>query len=172
MPTPTDPAERLALAAVLELGPAARAWVDRTKARYPSATPDALARLAAWEMGRRGRWRAITSGAAGLAGPVLVAGTLARAQAELVLTIAAAYGHDPVAPARAAELVELLRAPRLTGKKSTAAARTAGALAALATRVAAARLVPFGGPVWAAAESTRVAADVARRAVARYSSGV
>jgi hypothetical protein len=161
---PKSALERLAFAAVRECGPAARLWVDETRRRYPAATPDALARLAAWELARAGRRQAIGTGAVRLAGPVVVTGTLARTQAELVLTIAAAYGLDPADPERARDLIVLLQAPVLAGPKTTAAVRTARIVAGVAARLAAARLVVLGGATVAALQSTRATADVAERA--------
>jgi hypothetical protein len=94
----------------------------------------------------------------------VVTGTLARTQAELVLTIAAAYGLDPADPERARDLIVLLQAPVLAGPKTTAAVRTARIVAGVAARLAAARLVVLGGATVAALQSTRATADVAERA--------
>ncbi len=165
------PLHAVAARAVAEWGTAARWWVAGAKERYPEADPDGLARLAEWEWGRRGRREAAATGAARLIGPVAVSGPLLRTQVQLVLTIAAVYGFDPTSPDRIDELVELLHAPSLAGSKVTAAARTAKNVAALAARILAARLVPFGGAAAAVVQGSRATTDVAARARTFYRTG-
>lgn len=101
--------EYLAREAVRRLGPEARAWAERTRAEHPGISPDALARLAVRKFLGRARLSGAASGAAGLPGAVLDLGVLAWTQARMVLHIAAAHGHDPVHPDRAADLLVLQR---------------------------------------------------------------
>src|SRR5262249_47033550 len=101
--------ELLALTAVRRLGDEARtstAWLRDT---YPNATSDGLPRPATQRFVRRARNR---GAAAGLTSPYALlpeAGGLAWLQARLVLHIAAAFGHDPTDPQRAAEILMLQR---------------------------------------------------------------
>ena len=174
---PGHAAEHAAREAVRRLGPEARDWVTRVSARYPAAAPDGLARLAATEWVRTARRQGAASGAAGVLGSVAATGVLARAQARLVLTIAAAYGFDPTAPQRARDLLDVLRVPRLT-QPTTAALRNAGRVVAqFAARRVAARVMPFGGAragatigaaVAGATIGARSTRDVADRAMAHY----
>ncbi|MFL6115350.1 MAG: hypothetical protein ACJ786_28995, partial [Catenulispora sp.] len=107
-----DPAhapELLALAAVENVGPKAKAWVARTREAYPNADADGIARLAvahAMTMGVIGGAAAALSG--GFA-PATGMAASAWTQAALVLDIAAAYGQDPTDPRRAADLLVLTR---------------------------------------------------------------
>ena len=69
------------------VGAQAREWVDRIRARYPSAGADSIVRLAATEFSRSaGRLGAATS-AAGLVGSVGATGVIAQEQARLVLAV-------------------------------------------------------------------------------------
>lgn len=103
---PGEPPERLAELAVAELGPRAAAWVDTLRRTYPDATPDQLARLAAWQATRR----AWLLGAIEAAGPgaALRLPATALVRAALVLRVAAAYGYDPTDARRASDLLHLL----------------------------------------------------------------
>jgi hypothetical protein len=154
--------EQFALTAVRDLGPAAQRWVQRSRERYPTADPDALARLAAYEYGRSGRRSAATVAAARTVGPYAVAGTLTRTQVELILTIAAVYGLDPTGPERVHDVITLMhgRSPK------TAVA----AMSQLAARVLANAATPFGASVVAAAQQTRAIADIAARACTHFRS--
>jgi hypothetical protein len=73
---------------------AAEAWVREQKAVYPNASPDALARLAVKELGRRSRLARILR--------------WNKPTTDLVLRIAAAYGKTPTAD----EIEELAHGPR------------------------------------------------------------
>ncbi|MBE1486278.1 hypothetical protein [Plantactinospora soyae] len=101
--------ELLALAAVRELGPAALSWAARVRTAYPSATPDGLARLATQRYVRLAAAGGALSMATGLLAPFAELAVVTWAQAGLVLHLAAAHGHDPTAPDRAAELLVLTR---------------------------------------------------------------
>jgi hypothetical protein len=156
-------AEHLAREAVGRLGPSAKDWVDRTRARYPGARPDALARLAVAEQVRAARLQAMT-----IAGSLANVGTLARTHARLILTVAAAYGVDPTAEARVVDLLELLPVPRLTQPTLAAAGNVGRVMGAIAVRRIAARVVPFGASIAGAIHSGRTTEDIARRAVDRF----
>jgi hypothetical protein len=160
--------EHLAREAVRRIGPDAGDWVARLRDRYPDATPEGLARLAAAEAIRTTRRVGAGGGAAGLLGTAAGAAALARTQARLVLTIAAAYDVDPTDDARVRELLDLLHAPRLT-QPTAHAVRNAGRLA-VATMVQrlAKRLVPFGSAVVGSVQSGRSTEMLAARATAYY----
>jgi hypothetical protein len=161
-------AEHAARQVVRRLGPSAREWVLRTTARYPGASPDALARLAAVEASRSGWRRAAGSAVAGGLGSLATTGFLAHSRTRLVLTIAGAYGFDPADDDRAIDVLTLLRVPRLT-QRTTAALRNAGRImAGIATRGVAARMLPFGAALAAAVQATTGVDDVALRAQAYY----
>ncbi|MDT5027172.1 MAG: hypothetical protein QOE61_3598 [Micromonosporaceae bacterium] len=161
-------AEHVARAAVHRLGPVALDWVIRARTRYPAANPDALARLAAKESVRTARWQGAATGAAGVLGSMAATGLLAHVQARLVLTIAAAYGFDPTAHERARDLLNMLRAPRLT-QPTPAAVRNAGrVVAGVAAGRVAARLLPLGAAVAGATIGARSTRDVAERATTHY----
>lgn len=104
--------EHLAREAVRRLGPDAQTWVKRTRAQHPGIHPDALAQLAIRRFVNRARLSGAASGAAGLPGAVLDVGVLAWTQAQMVLHIAASYGHDPTHPDRATDLLVLQRVHR------------------------------------------------------------
>lgn len=161
-------AEHAAREAVHRLGPEARDWVARVKDRYPAAQPDGIARLATREAARAARRHGAVSGAAGVIGSVADAAVLARCQARVVLTIAAAYGVDPTSDERTRDLLELLRVPR-PGQPTLAALRSAGRLGAgFAVRRFASRAMPFGAAVVGAIQGGRSMKDVAVRATAYY----
>jgi hypothetical protein len=160
--------ERFARAAVRDLGPAARDFVTRTRDRYPSAAPAALARLATLAMVRDARRVATATSTGGTIGAVATSVVLARHQVRTVLTIAAAYGVDPTAEERVGEVLDLLRVPRLTEPTRATLGNLARVVAAVAVRRAAAKLVPFGGAVASAIHGGRSTSDVAARAMERY----
>jgi hypothetical protein len=185
--------ELLALAAVRTLGPAARAWAEQTRATYPGATPDGLARLATQRFLRLSRTSGALATAAGLLAPIAGLTATAWTQANLVLHLAAAYGHDPSHPDRAVELLvltrvhpdeETARAALATAKQpprpaERSLATTAGRLAQLVTPLAgrtsgwlvsrlARRVLPGVAAMLAAAASAAETERVAARAIARY----
>jgi hypothetical protein len=97
--------ESLALAARTQHGPAAAAWLARQPARR--RRPRRLARRL---VRRHARWGRLSGAVAGIGGAITMApdlATLAWLQARMVFFIAAAYGHDPSDPDRAAELLVL-----------------------------------------------------------------
>ncbi|MEV4640372.1 hypothetical protein AB0J80_23795 [Actinoplanes sp. NPDC049548] len=107
-----DPAhspELLAVAAVQTIGPRAAEWAERTREAYPSATPDAIARLAVKQFTRFGSVNSVFAAVAGSYAPLALLGAAALTQAELALHVAAAYGVDPADPARAVDLLVLTR---------------------------------------------------------------
>jgi hypothetical protein len=159
-------AEHLAADAVRRFGPEARDWVDRMRARYPDARPDALARLAVAEHTRLGRQQALASGSP--LGAVVGLGQLGRTQASLVLTVAAVYGVDPVAPERGEDLLAVLRVPRLTEPGRAAVGHVGRLVAAWAVRRLAARLVPFGATVASVIHSGMSTDNLGRRAITRF----
>ncbi|MFV2018506.1 hypothetical protein [Micromonospora sp. LOL_023] len=99
--------ELLALAAVDRIGPAARDWAARLRDDYPTASDDALARLAARRFTRIAGAGAVASTVAGLLAPALELAAVGWAQAALTLHVSAAYQHDPTDRRRAAELLVL-----------------------------------------------------------------
>jgi hypothetical protein len=102
-----QPPQRLAELAVAELGPRAAAWAGWLRDTYPDPPAHGIARLAVHEA-RQAGW-ALAAVEAG--GPIAAALSLPAAawvRAMLVLKIAAAHGHDPADPRRAADLIELL----------------------------------------------------------------
>jgi hypothetical protein len=104
---PGQPPQRLAELAVAELGPRAAAWARWLRDTYPDPPAHGIARLAAHEARQLGRALALATAG----GPVAAALSLPAivwVRAALVLRIAAAYGHDPADPQRAADLLTLL----------------------------------------------------------------
>jgi hypothetical protein len=101
--------ELLAVAATQTIGPRAKEWARRTRAAYPGATPDALARLAAEQFTRFGSVSSVFAAVAGSYAPVALLGAAAFTHAELALHVAAAYGLDPTDRERAADLLVLTR---------------------------------------------------------------
>ncbi|WP_170047374.1 hypothetical protein, partial [Couchioplanes caeruleus] len=97
--------ELLALAAVQTIGPRAAAWAERIRTAYPSATPDAIARLAVARFTRFGSVSSVLAAVAGSYAPLALLGSAALTHAELTLHVAAAYGIDPADPARAVDLL-------------------------------------------------------------------
>jgi hypothetical protein len=165
-------AEHVAQDAVRRLGPRAQAWVDRTRHRYPDARPDALALLAVAEHARSARRRALNGAFPGRLAPVVGAGidlgVLTRTHASLVLTIGAVYGAEPNSPDRAADLLAVLRVPRLT-QSGPAAARNLGRLvASVAIRRMAGQIVPFGTTAASIVHSGGSMEAIGRRAINRF----
>ncbi|MDG4788408.1 EcsC family protein [Micromonospora sp. WMMD1102] len=105
--------EHLALEAVRRIGPQARAWAERNRARYPQMTPEATADAAIRKFVNHARVSGAISGAAGLPGAVLDMGVLAWTQARMVLYVAAAYGNDPEHADRATDLLVLQRVHKI-----------------------------------------------------------
>lgn len=101
--------ELLALAAVQIIGPLAEGWARRTREAYPTATPDALARLAVSQFTRAGSLGSVFAAVAGSYAPLALLGSAALTHAELALHVAAAYGLDPADRARAVDLLVLTR---------------------------------------------------------------
>jgi hypothetical protein len=155
-------------------GPQAQDWVDRMRARYPDARPDALARLAATELTREARRSGAGSAMAGRTGAMASAGAVvsvsavARVQIRLALTVAALYGLDPTGEARIREVADLLRVPRLTQPAMAAVGNVGRLAASVAVRRVAARLMPFGAAVAGAVHGGRSTEDLAIRAISRF----
>ncbi|MDI6099223.1 hypothetical protein QLQ12_11505 [Actinoplanes sp. NEAU-A12] len=104
---PANSPEILAEAAVQTLGPRARAWADDARATYPTASDEALARLA---VRRFVRAAGVRGGFGALAGPyasIALATATVITHAELVLHLAAIHGLDPADPRRAGDLLKL-----------------------------------------------------------------
>ncbi|MBB4747774.1 hypothetical protein BJ964_001935 [Actinoplanes lobatus] len=105
-----DPArspEILAHTAVQHIGPRARAWAAQTRASYPTATTEAIARLAVQRFTRSAGIRGGLGALAGPYAPVALVATTVITHAELVLHLAAVYGLDPADPRRAGDLLAL-----------------------------------------------------------------
>jgi hypothetical protein len=101
--------ELLAIAATQTIGPRAQEWISRTRAAYPGAGPDALARLAARQFTRFGSISSVFAAVAGSYAPIALLGAAAFTHAQLALHVAAAYGLDPSDRERAVELLVLTR---------------------------------------------------------------
>ncbi|GAA3345423.1 hypothetical protein GCM10020358_52440 [Amorphoplanes nipponensis] len=101
--------ELLAVAATQAIGPRAKEWAERTRAAYPSATRDALARLAAAQFTRFGSVSSVFAAVAGSYAPIALLGAAAVTHAQLALHVAAAYGLDPTDRERAVDLLVLTR---------------------------------------------------------------
>jgi hypothetical protein len=101
--------EHMALEAVRLLGPEAAIWTDHMREEFPALTADELAMLAIKRFTTLGRISGSVSGAGELPGAVLDVGVLAWTHSRMVLHIAAAYGLDPAAGERAADLLVLQR---------------------------------------------------------------
>ncbi|MFI6065836.1 hypothetical protein ACIA47_11280 [Micromonospora sp. NPDC051227] len=185
--------ELLALAAVRAFGPGAAGWAAGLRARYPDASADGLARLAARRFVRSAGAGGATAALAGFFAPLAELAAVLWTHSELVLHLAAAYGEDPTHPDRAVDLLVLTQVhpDRASAAAALAAAEAAGdpiegawpRAAEAAWRLAApltaqaggwvalrlvARLLP-GAAVLAAALGDSAAADrLAARAVAVY----
>ncbi|MFG2056189.1 hypothetical protein ACGFI9_19420 [Micromonospora sp. NPDC048930] len=185
--------ELLALAAVEELGPRARDWVERTRSAYPDAGADGLARLATRRFVRLAGTGGALAAGAGLLAPVAELAAVLWTQANLVLHLAAVYGRDPGHSDRVAELLVLTQVhPDIaTARAALDAVRSAGppvdgpwpraaeAAWRLATPLAAqaggwlglrlaSRLLPGAAVLTAAAGDSAAAERLAARAAARY----
>jgi hypothetical protein len=99
--------ELLAAVAVRLIGPRAAAWADAVRSAYPAATNEGLARLATRRFVRLAGAGGLVAAGAGLFAPAAELAIAALTRAGLVLHLAAAHGHDPSDPARAAELLVL-----------------------------------------------------------------
>jgi len=118
--------EHLALDAVRRLGPEAASWAERYRLDNPGITADTLAAVAVRRFTTLARISRSVSGATGLPAAVLDVGVLAWTQSRMVLHIAAAYGLDPAAPERAADLLVLQRVHKGTDSARTALGVAAG----------------------------------------------
>ncbi|MFG3639687.1 hypothetical protein ACGF3C_05375 [Micromonospora sp. NPDC047762] len=185
--------ELLALAAVRTFGPGAAGWAAGLRDRYPDASADGLARLAARRFVRSAGAGGATAALAGFFAPLAELAAVLWTHSELVLHLAAAYGKDPTHPDRAVDLLVLTQVhpDRASAAAALAAAESAGdpvegawpRAAEAAWRLAApltaqaggwvalrlvARLLP-GAAVLAAALGDAAAADrLAARTVAVY----
>ncbi|MET8255902.1 hypothetical protein [Micromonospora sp. NPDC005205] len=185
--------ELLALAAVRTFGPGAAGWAAGLRDRYPDASADGLARLAARRFVRSAGAGGATAALAGFFAPLAELAAVLWTHSELVLHLAAAYGKDPTHPDRAVDLLVLTQVhpDRASAVAALAAAESAGdpvegawpRAAEAAWRLAApltaqaggwvalrlvARLLP-GAAVLAAALGDAAAADrLAARTVAVY----
>jgi hypothetical protein len=164
-------AEHVAREAVRRLGPEAADWTARMRRRYPTATSDALARLATTELVRTARRQGAGALLGGAAGAGAALAVLARTHVRLVLTVAAVYHLDPTAEARGREVLDLLRLPRLTQPGVVAGLNGARLMGALGARRLAARTVPFGAAIAGAIHSGRSTEALAVRAVQAYRNG-
>ncbi|MEU5933074.1 hypothetical protein [Micromonospora sp. NPDC047187] len=185
--------ELLALAAVRTFGPGAAGWAAGLRDRYPDASADGLARLAARRFVRSAGAGGATAALAGYFAPLAELAAVLWTHSELVLHLAAAYGKDPTHPDRAVDLLVLTQVhpDRASAAAALAAAESPGdpvegawpRAAEAAWRLAApltaqaggwvalrlvARLLP-GAAVLAAAVGDAAAADrLAARTVAAY----
>ncbi|WP_247669169.1 hypothetical protein [Micromonospora sp. H61] len=185
--------ELLALAAVRTFGPGAAGWAAGLRDRYPDASADGLARLAARRFVRSAGAGGATAALAGFFAPLAELAAVLWTHSELVLHLAAAYGKDPTHPDRAVDLLVLTQVhpDRASAAAALAAAESPGdpvegawpRAAEAAWRLAApltaqaggwvalrlvARLLP-GAAVLAAALGDAAAADrLAARTVAAY----
>ncbi|AVT30866.1 hypothetical protein C6361_16795 [Plantactinospora sp. BC1] len=108
------------------MGPEARAWADWVRATYPGATADGLVRLATRRYVRLAATGAALSTVTGLLAPLAELAAVTWAQAGLVLHLAAAHGHDPTGPERAADVLVLTRVhPDLASARAALAAAEA-----------------------------------------------
>jgi hypothetical protein len=105
---PARTPEILAHALVQALGPRAQGWVDSVRATYPTASREALARLAVQRFTRTAGLRGGLGALAGPYAPVALGAATVITHAELVLHLAAVHGLDPVDPERAADLLRLV----------------------------------------------------------------
>lgn len=104
---PARTPEILAQALVQALGPRARGWTDHLRATYPTASREALARLAVHRFTRSAGLRGSVGALAGPYAPIALGAATVITHAELVLHLAAIYGRDPADPQRAADLLRL-----------------------------------------------------------------
>jgi hypothetical protein len=107
-----DPAhapELLALAAVQTIGPRAEAWARQIRTAYPAADEAAMARLAIRQFTRFGSVTSLFGAIAGSYAPLALLAGGALTHAELVLHLAAVYGHRPTDPERAVDLLVIAK---------------------------------------------------------------
>ncbi|WP_146169254.1 hypothetical protein [Actinoplanes italicus] len=104
---PTRSPEILAGTAVRTLGPKARDWAKGARATYPTASTEALGRLAVQHFVRSAGVRGGFGALAGPYTPIALATATVITHAELVLHLAAVYGLDPTDPQRADDLLKL-----------------------------------------------------------------
>jgi hypothetical protein len=129
--------ELLALTAVQTLGPRAQRWATQTRASYPQATDEAISRLATSQFTRGGTVASALGALAGSYAPAALLASSAVTQAEITLHIAAAYGHDPTDPDRAADLLVLAGIhPTVESARAAITAQTGNTLRQLAGRAA------------------------------------
>lgn len=105
---PARTPEILAHALVQALGPRARGWTAHIRATYPTASREALARLAVHRFTRTAGLRGGVGALAGPYAPVAIGTATVITHAELVLHLAAVYGLDPTDPQRAGDLLRLV----------------------------------------------------------------
>lgn len=103
---PRRAAEHIALAAAERHGPAAAAWSTQKRALYAYSSRQ-LAEMAKRSHARLARVGGVATGVGGAFTVLPDLAALAWIQSRLVFFIAAAYGHDPNDPMRAAELLYL-----------------------------------------------------------------
>lgn len=181
--TPEYTPELLALAAVSHLGPQARDWAADIRSTYPAATPDGLARLAIQQFTRTSAAAGVAAIATGRSGAAIELGAVAWAEARLVLHLAAAYGHDPIDPERAVDLLVLTQvhssaeaareALAAAGKEEPKSAQRlvptlSGRTRGWGLRRLAARLLPGAGLLLAISGTTASAQRLAARATEHY----
>jgi hypothetical protein len=118
--------EHMALEAVRLLGPEAALWTQRMRQEFPQLTADAMAARAVKRFTGLPRISGSVSGAGELPGAVLDVGVLAWTHSRMVLHIAAAYGLDPAAGERAADLLVLQRVHKGPSKARLALGVAAG----------------------------------------------
>jgi hypothetical protein len=101
--------EHMAIEAVRLLGPEAAVWTAHVREEFPDLTREELAALAIKRFTTLSRISGAISGSGDLPGAVLDVGVLAWTHSRMVLHLAAAYGLDPAAGERAADLLVLQR---------------------------------------------------------------
>ncbi|MEV4275721.1 hypothetical protein [Actinoplanes xinjiangensis] len=104
---PARTPEILAYALVQALGPRAQGWADHVRARYPTASREALARLAVQRFARTAALRGGVGALAGPYAPVALGAATVITHADLVLHLAAVYGLEAADPQRATDLLRL-----------------------------------------------------------------
>ncbi|WP_433792678.1 hypothetical protein [Actinoplanes sp. CA-252034] len=105
---PARTPEILAHALVQTLGPRARAWAGDVRSMYPTASREALARLATQRFTRSAGLRGGAGALAGPYAPIALGAATVITHAEMVLHLAAVHGLDPTDPERAADLLRLV----------------------------------------------------------------
>jgi uncharacterized protein (DUF697 family) len=159
------------------------------RAAYPNADQHGLTRLATARFTRLARTAAATAAASGPLAPVTELVGLTWIHAALVLHLAAAHGHDPNDPARAVDLLTLLRvhpsaetareAIRAATGATDAGAHPAEAMARLAAPLAvrsggwglrrmAGRFAPGAGSLLAVTHAAATTERMAHRAARHF----